>query len=122
MIRPITRRSLLATLAAAAVLPAAAARAHHGWSGYVAERLTILKGPIRAVRFQNPHCEIDLAAEGKVWRITLAPPFRMNARGVPDGTLQAGQELEIQGYLNRSDQTEIRAERIVLAGRAVEMR
>ncbi len=122
MTRPIARRSLFATLAAAAVLPAGAAMAHHGWSGYVAERLTVLKGAIRAVRFQNPHCELDLAAEGKVWRITLAPPFRMNARGVPDGTLQTGQDLEIQGYLNRSDPTEIRAERIVLAGRAVEMR
>ena len=122
MTRPIARRQILAATVAAFALPATAARAHHGWSGYEAERLTTMKGRVGAVRFQNPHCEIELTAEGRTMRITLAPPFRMNARGVPDGTLATGQEIEIQGYVNRADRSEIRAERIVLAGRTIEMR
>lgn len=46
-------------LAAAAALPFAA-RAHHGWSSFDQDRPLFLQGRVVAVRWQNPHAELDL--------------------------------------------------------------
>ncbi|HZH28486.1 MAG TPA: DUF6152 family protein [Azospirillaceae bacterium] len=119
-------RSRRALLAAVVALPALVtvrhAVAHHGWGGYVPDPLRVFDGTVRSVRFVNPHAEIDLEAAGQTLRIVLAPPSRMTARGLPDGTLQAGQTVQVQGYPSREDPREVRAERIVVAGRPVELR
>lgn len=54
------RRSiLLAAAAAAGFVPAA--RAHHGWSGFDAERPIYLEGRAEKVEWRNPHVELVLA-------------------------------------------------------------
>ena len=53
-----------AALILAAPLPAAA---HHGWSSYDASKVIKAEVPIEAVRYQNPHGEIDVTYEGKRW-------------------------------------------------------
>lgn len=36
------------------------ARAHHGWSSFDQDKVLYLEGKVTAVRWQNPHAELDL--------------------------------------------------------------
>ncbi|WP_236025059.1 DUF6152 family protein [Arenibaculum pallidiluteum] len=114
-------------LYAAAVLAplwalAAPAWAHHGWGGYDSSRLVVLEGTLEEVAFQNPHASARMPAEGQTWLLVLAPPSRMTTRGLPDGALAPGKVVRAEGYVSRSDPAELRAERIIVDGRTVELR
>jgi len=122
---PITKAR--AGLSAAAALlgglaAAGTAQAHHGWGSYDSSAVTKLTGTVQSVSFANPHSSVQLAANGKTWFIVLAPPSRMTSRGLPDGTLKAGQTVDLEGYRHKSDPVELRAERITVNGQTVELR
>jgi len=76
------------------------AGAHHGWSGQDNARVTVLEGAIEAVRYRNPHGEIDIAQGGERWTITLAPVGRMQSRGLTAADLQVGQMVKVAGHRN----------------------
>ena len=115
-----SRAGLLVAVAVTGV--AGSAAAHHGWSGYDASQLLALTGTVQSASFQSPHALIMLDAEGKVWRIVLAPPSRMERRGLPSGSIEAGEQVTVEGYPHRNDPEEFRAERIVVKGNTVELR
>lgn len=73
----VQRRSLLA-LAATALAGAPVARAHHGWSSFDPDRPVYLEGVVRAVRWRNPHAELDLELAGD-----LRLPPDLAGRNVP---------------------------------------
>jgi hypothetical protein len=98
------------------------ALAHHGWGSYDSTTLTTLDGTVQSVAFSNPHASVQLESQGKVWFIVLAPPSRMSSRGLPDGTLKAGQTVSLDGYVHKTDPVELRAERIRVDGKSVELR
>lgn len=103
-------------------LPAAAALAHHGWSGYDADQVLTIEGTVATLAYQNPHVTIGLKTAPKTWEIVLAPPFRMQSRGLPDGAIKVGDTVTVIGYPHKTEVTELRAERIVVAGKTVELR
>ena len=116
---------LAVTAAAAAVLLLAAAgvSAHHGWSEYDAGRTLTLTGVVVEAGYDNPHGFVRLKAGNQVWRVILAPPSRMGARGLPRGSLKVGTSATLVGYPHRRDAQEMRAERITLEhGQPVELR
>ncbi|KAM3096125.1 DUF6152 family protein [Phormidesmis sp. 146-12] len=99
------------------------AEAHHGWSEFNDKQTLNLTGRIRSVGYDNPHAVIELEApDKKVWRAVLAPPSRMQRRGLPQGALKVGQTVRVVGYPNRSDSREMRAERIMIGQKTVELR
>lgn len=112
----------IARLACALALLPLAALAHHGWSEYDSSKLLKLTGRIQAAGYEHPHGYIKLAVPGKTWHAVLAPPSRMEARGLPRDALKAGVEATVEGYANRSKPEEMRAERIIIAGKTVELR
>jgi hypothetical protein len=119
------RLSAGAALLAAAVLFLAAggASAHHGWSEYDAGRTLTVTGAILESGYDNPHGFVRLKAGDKVWRVILAPPSRMESRGLPKGNLKAGATATVVGYPHRKEAQEMRAERITLeGGQPVELR
>jgi hypothetical protein len=107
---------LLASLAA---LPAAA---HHGWSSYESDKPVTLTGKIVEAAYTYPHATIKLESGGKTWVAVLAPPSRMSARGLPGADLKVGIEATVEGYPNRDDPLEMRAERIIIGGKTTELR
>lgn len=111
-------------LAAAIVLPLAAGPvlAHHGWSSYDANTVLSFEAPVLAVRYQNPHGEIEVEANGKRWLIVLAPPARMERRGLPREKLTVGTRVQVEGYPSRVHDGEMRAERLTVGGSTVELR
>jgi Family of unknown function (DUF6152) len=98
------------------------AYAHHGWGGYDASRLVTLTGTVEEFAYQNPHASARVEADGKSWLVVLAPPFRMQSRGLPQDAIKPGDAITLEGYVSRSDPQELRAERIHAAGKVVELR
>ena len=112
----------IAVTLAAFTLAAAPALAHHGWSSYDNTKALTLDGVIRESGYEHPHGHIRLEVPGKTWMVTLAPPSRMENRGLPSAMLAPGTKATVVGYPSRSDQNEMRAERITIAGKTVELR
>lgn len=109
-------------LAVALFAASTLALAHHGWSGYDASQTLTLTGKVAAVDFTYPHATIRLEAQGKTWVAVLAPPYRMENRGLPGDNLKAGMTVTVVGYPHREDAAEMRAERIVVGEKTVELR
>ena len=105
-----------------AVLLAASAYAHHGWSEYDSTKLLKLSGKILESGYEHPHGYIRLETPGKNWLCVLAPPSRMEARGLARDALKPGAGVTVEGYANRSKPEEMRAERIITGGKTVELR
>lgn len=114
-------RSALASLAILLTVPASA-YAHHGWGSYNANAATTMEGAVQTVRWRNPHIEVDIRASGKVWTVVLGPVPRVAARGLTSAILKPGETLRVTGYPRKDGAPEIRAERITVAGKTVEMR
>ena len=101
---------------------AAPAAAHHGWSGYDSTKEMTLTGTIKESGYEHPHGHVRLATPGKVWLVVLAPPSRMTSRGLPASKLAVGATATVVGYPNRTNDEEMRAERISIDGATVELR
>lgn len=112
-------RRLLALLALA--LPLAAA-AHHGWSEYESAKILKLSGKIVESGYEHPHGHVRLETPGKTWLVVLAPPSRMERRGLAKDMLKPGTTATVEGYPNREKPEELRAERITINGKTVELR
>ena len=110
-----------AALAALSLIPALAL-AHHGWSEYDSTKLLKLSGKIVEAGYEHPHGFIHLETPGKTWLCVLAPPSRMEARGLAKDLLKPGAGATVEGYANRGKPEEMRAERITVDGKTVELR
>src|SRR5438309_10615985 len=117
-----TRLSVLAAVALLAAGAAAPVFAHHGWSGYDANAALTLTGTIKESGYEHPHGHVRLEVPGKTWLVVLAPPSRMERRGLPQTTLQVGATATVVGYPHRTNPEEMRAERITIDGKTVELR
>ena len=131
-------RTRLAIVLAAAgaffAIGVGSASAHHGWSGYDSNTLLILSGTITEVDYANPHVQIVLEIPSEPEEdgtiedpptyllVVLAPPARSESRGMPREMFQPGAEALVEGYLHRTQDRELRAERITLGNISVELR
>lgn len=107
---------LLAALAAAPVL------AHHGWSEYDSTRPLKLTGKIVGYGYEHPHGHVRLETPGRIWVGVLAPPSRMERRGLAREMLRPGATATLEGFPNRDKLEEMRAERITVGGKTIELR
>ena len=96
--------------------------AHHGWSEYDASQALTLTGTIEGSTYEHPHGSIALKTPARTWIVVLAPPSRMDMRGLAKELLRVGATASVEGYPNRNKPDELRAERITIAGRTVELR
>ncbi len=101
---------------------AAAVLAHHGWGSYDAAKPITVVGPIQTLKYENPHALITVKAPDKVWTVTLAPVSRMQSRGASAELVAVGKTVSAYGYVSTVEKDEIRAERITVDGKTVELR
>ena len=111
-----------ARIALCLALAATPAAAHHGWSEYDSSKPLKLTGKIIESGYEHPHGEVRLETPGKTWNVVLAPPSRMEFRGLEKRMLAAGGIATVEGYANRNKPDELRAERITIQGKTVELR
>jgi hypothetical protein len=102
--------------------PQSAVFAHHGWSSYDQTQLFTHTGVVKTSGYEHPHGFIVLELQGRSLKVVLAPPSRMETRGLSKEAIGPGREVTIQGYALRSGADELRAERITAGGKTVELR
>lgn len=108
--------------AAVALVVPTLAFAHHGWSEYDSSKVLKLTGKIVASGYEHPHGHVRLQVPGKTWEVVLAPPSRLERRGLEKAMLKPGVTATVEGYPNRGKPEEMRAERISINGKTVELR
>ena len=72
--------------------------------------------------YEHPHGYVKLRTPAKTWIAVLAPPSRMDNRGLSREALKVGDTASVDGYPNRNKPDEMRAERITVGGKTVELR
>jgi len=100
----------------------AAVLAHHGWGSYDASKPITVVGPIQTSKYENPHVLLSVKAPDKVWNVVLAPTSRMLNRGALQEMVAVGKTVTAVGYASTAEKDEMRAERITVDGKTVEMR
>jgi len=113
------RLAIVPVLLAASAVPALA---HHGWSSYDASTTLTLTAPIIESHYAYPHSDITIEAEGQLWHVILAPPSRMETRGLVPEDLAVGTEVTVVGYPSTVEESELRAESITISGKTVQLR
>jgi hypothetical protein len=109
-------------LTAVLALLSGAALAHHGWGSYDAAKPITVAGPILTSKYENPHVTLTVRGSDKVWTVTLAPTSRMINRGALVSLVAVGKDISAYGYRSTVQDDEMRAERITVDGKTVEMR
>jgi hypothetical protein len=115
-----TRLALGASMVFAAM--SGAAIAHHGWGSYDASKVMTVETAVARLEWQNPHVHIDVSHEGATWVLVLAPPFRMQTRGLSEDLIKVGTRIRVEGYPSTRVKNEMRAERIAVDGKSYELR
>ena len=111
-----------AGVAIVGALTTVAAFAHHGWGSYDAANPVTVTGPIQSSAYENPHATITIKGADKVWTVTLAPTSRMSSRGASADMVAVGKVAQAYGYPSTATKDEMRAERITVDGKTVELR
>ena len=103
--------------AAAVLLSASAALAHHGWAWTTGGNIELV-GTITEASLGNPHGRLTVDAGGEVWTVEVGQPWRNERAGVEDGDLAPGTEIRAIGE-PAADPAEkrLKAERFFLGDR-----
>ncbi|MBT1689639.1 hypothetical protein KK078_23955 [Fulvivirgaceae bacterium PWU37] len=95
---------------------------HHGWANYDQTKTLNFTGEILESSYENPHGMLKLQVDDKVWNVVLAPPSRMDSRGLKSDALVKGTKATVVGYPHKKVKDEMRAERITISGKTTELR
>jgi hypothetical protein len=106
----------------AALISFSFAAFHHGWSSYDQKKVLNLKGEILEYSYDNPHGMLQFKSDDKTWTVVLAPPSRMESRGLPESMLKEGTQATVVGYPHIKVKDEMRAERITIGEKTTELR
>lgn len=112
----------IASLALFFFLGTAFAPLHHGWADYDQTKVLDYTGTIEESKYENPHATAKIKEKDKTWFVVLAPPSRMQERGATADMLKKGGSLRVVGYPHKTKKDEMRAERIFIDGKKVELR
>lgn len=116
------RNSVALPMMVAAVFCLSFTLLHHGWSSYDQKKVLNLKGEIVEYSYDNPHGMLKFKTEDKAWTVVLAPPSRMEARGLAEEMLEKGTQALVVGYPHIKIKDEMRAERITIGKKTTELR
>ncbi len=112
----------IALAIAAIAMLAGTAVAHHGWGSYDAKNPVTVAGKVLTSKYENPHVTLTVQGKDKVWTVTLAPTSRMVNRGALAEMVKVGADISAFGYPSTREADEMRAERITVDGKTIEMR
>ena len=115
-------RSLKIAAAFAAFMIPAVAFAHHGWSSYDAKTTIKHSAKLTDLTWGNPHGAAKVVYQNKTWDVVLAPVTRMEQRGLTRDMLAPDKTVTIEGYPRIDGTAEMRIERVIAAGKTVELR
>ena len=95
---------------------------HHGWSDYDQTKTLKFMAKILEASYENPHGMIRIEVDKKKWKVVLAPPSRMESRGLLKDMLKVGTSVTVVGYPHLKIKDEMRAERVIIGDKTIELR
>ena len=95
---------------------------HHVWANYDQTKTLNFTGDITEASYENPHGTIKLKVEERTWTVVLAPPSRMESRGLSREMLKNAKKATVVGYPHKKVKDEMRAERITVGEKTTELR
>jgi hypothetical protein len=101
-------RSLIPAVAAAALLAAGAAGAHHSFAMFDPNKVVVLDGAVKEFAWTNPHVNIRLmvkptgGGDPQLWTIELTSPGNLTRAGWTRTTLKPGDQAEVTIHPLRS--------------------
>src|SRR5206468_1701056 len=113
------RLTVLLLASSITIASVAPALAHHGWGGNV-DQVTSMTGVVtEGVKLAGPHGTMKIkTADGKIWDVTLAPPFRTSSAGLKQDTIPVGSMVTVRGNRNRDpNRFEMKTIQVEYAGR-----
>jgi hypothetical protein len=114
------QRLLLSAVATACILLSASADAHHGMTAkFDPERTETLRGTVSRVDWAFPHVHVFMLVEDGdetlPWYVELESPQLLELNGWAEDTLQAGQQITVEGFRARDDSRQVWGDAIVTA-------
>lgn len=113
------KTQMLSALVVTSLLFPAAASAHHGWGGNEDKEFELTGTVQKGVSLAGPHATMQIKdKDGKVWDLTLAPPFRTEQAGLKEGVIPVGATITAHGHRNRDQaRFEMKTERVMWNGK-----
>ncbi|MSP93736.1 MAG: hypothetical protein EXR00_00565 [Alphaproteobacteria bacterium] len=114
----ITKNLTAIAVGAVLALVAIPASAHHGWGGQATNESDMTGKVVKSVSLAGPHATMQIDVEGKVYDITLAPPFRTRSAGLTDGMIPVGETVTVHGNRSRdANRNEMKTIHVVWKGK-----
>jgi hypothetical protein len=93
------------------------------WGSYDQARPQTLTGVIKDARYdQGPYGVVTMEIDRKTWTVILAPPVRMDFRGLTEQLLKPGAPVSVRGFTSKRAPDEVRAETITIGQRSFDLR
>jgi hypothetical protein len=92
------------------------------WTAYDQTKPQKLTGAIREVRYNGPFGSIKMDVGGKLMSVILAPPPRMEFRGLMEEDLRVGMTVSIDAFPSKTNADEVRATAITVGRQTIELR
>ena len=93
------------------------------WGSYDQTRPQTLTGVIKDARYdQGPYGIVTMEIDRKTWTVILAPPVRMDFRGLTEQLLKPGAPVSVRGFISKRASDEVRAETITIGQRSFDLR
>ena len=93
------------------------------WTAFDRTAPTKMSGVIKQARYnREAYGLITMEANQKTWTVILAPPVRMDFRGLTEDMLKPGVAVSIEGFVSKRDANEVRAATITVGKRSFDLR
>ena len=92
------------------------------WSAYNQTTTQKLTGVIREAIYNAPFGSIKMEVDKRILTVILAPPGRMDFRGLTEAMLRPGATVTFEGYPSKQIRDEFRAITITIGNRSTELR
>ena len=110
--------TILTAIIGMAMVIAAPASAHHGWSEYGDEQFDITGTLETGVSLAGPHGTAQIKSDAEVWDIVFAPSSRTARAGLTEDAIPVGDTVTASGHRHLDESTlEIKAERLTWNGK-----
>lgn len=105
---------MLAGVVVSAVVSAAPANAHHGWSEYQDTQFEITGPLVTDVSLAGPHATAQMRVGDEVWDLVFAPSTRTAQAGLREGVVPLGDTVTASGHRHLDpSKLEVKVERLI---------
>lgn len=93
--------------------------AYHSWP--VQDGAVHIEGRVETVRYGETRAELQLVRAGRHWNVLLAPAAGLADDLLPDGTLQVGKRIAVEGHPRTDGLPGLHADHLVVDGKRISL-